>query len=139
VDRELQFTNGITFGPDQHLYVAESLTGNIYRYEYREGRVVGARELFGNVIERFDPAVLKGPDGMKFGADGCLYVAVFGQGNVTVLDRAGAVVRRMKTEGSFPTNLVFGPDGERRIYVTEVESGSVQIFDVGTDGWPLNF
>jgi len=64
---------------------------------------------------------------------------VFGQGNVTVLDRAGKVVHRMKTEGSFPTNLVFGPDGERRIYVTEVESGSVQIFDVGTDGWPLNF
>jgi gluconolactonase len=139
VDRELQFTNGIAFGPDQHLYVAESLTGNIYRYEYRKGRVVGASELFGNVIEQFDPAVLKGPDGMKFGADGKLYAAVFGQGNVTVLDRAGAVVRRMKTEGSFPTNLVFGPDGERRIYVTEVESGSVQIFDVGTDGWPLNF
>ena len=52
------------------------------------------RQLFGNVIEHFDPAELKGPDGMKFGADGNLYVAVFGQGNVTVLDRAGAVVRQ---------------------------------------------
>ena len=34
---------------------------------------------------------LKGPDGMKFGADGHLYVAVFGQGDITVLDPAPSV------------------------------------------------
>jgi gluconolactonase len=138
VDRRLLFTNGIAFGPDGNLYVAETLSGNIFRYAWRDGRVVGKREVFGNVLERYDPAVLQGPDGMKFGADGHLYVAVFGGGCVTVLDPKGKVSRRIKTEGSFPTNLVFGPDGERKIYVTEVESGSVQIFDVGTDGLPLH-
>ena len=80
----------------------------------------------------------KGPDGMKFGADGKLYVAVFGQGDVTVLDPGGQVVKRMKTAGSMPTNLAFGPNGERKIYVTEVETGSVQVFDVETGGLPLN-
>ena len=138
VDRGLLFTNGIAFGPDNALYVAETLSGNIYRYQHDGHRVTGQRQLFGNVIERFDPAELKGPDGMKFAADGSLYVAVFGQGDITVLGRDGQVTRRIRVDGSMPTNLAFGPIGERKIYVTEVETGSVQILDVGTDGFPLN-
>jgi gluconolactonase len=138
IDRGLLFTNGVAFGPDENLYVAETLSGNIYRYQYSRGRVAGKREIFGNAIERFNPAELKGPDGMKFGADGNLYIAVFGQGDVTVLGRDGKVIRRIKTKGSMPTNLAFGPKGEKTIYVTEVESGSVQVFDVDTDGYPLN-
>jgi gluconolactonase len=138
VDRGLLFTNGIAFGPDGNLYVAETLSGNIYSYECRAARVTGKRRLFGNAIERFDPAELKGPDGMKFGIDGNLYIAVFGQGDVTVLGRDGKVVRRIKTDGSMPTNLVFGPKGEKTIYVTEVTTGTVQVFDVGTDGYPLH-
>ncbi|MEX2148590.1 MAG: SMP-30/gluconolactonase/LRE family protein [Steroidobacteraceae bacterium] len=134
VDRGFVFTNGIAFGPDGRLYVAETLSGNIYRYDFGGGRVRGQRQLFGNVIERFDPAELKGPDGMKFGADGNLYVCVFGQGDVTVLDREGTVLRRIKVEGSMPTNLAFGPKGEKKIYVTEVETGSVQVIDVETGG-----
>ena len=135
VDRGLQFTNGIAFGPDGRLYVAETLSGNIYRYDCAGGRVTGRRELFGNVIERFDPAELKGPDGMKFGADGNLYACVFGQGDVTVLGRDGKVLRRIRVEGSMPTNLAFGHAGERKIYVTEVETGSVQVYDVDTAGY----
>ena len=138
IDRGLLFANGIAFGPDGNLYVAETLSGNIYRYECARGRVTGKRQLFGNVIESFDPAELKGPDGMKFGADGNLYVAVFGQGDVTILSRNGAVIGRLRTAGAMPTNLVFGPRGEKKIYVTEVESGSVQILDVETDGLPLH-
>lgn len=138
VDRGIEFTNGLAFGPDDSLYVAETMSGGIFRYASENGRVVGRREVFGNVLEKFDPAVLQGPDGMKFGADGHLYVAVFGAGNVTVLDPKGQVSRRIKTEGMFPTNLVFGRPGEHTIYVTEVESGSVQVFDVGTDGLPLH-
>lgn len=138
IDGGILFTNGIAFGPDGNLYVTETLSGNIFRYPCRNGRVTGKRETFGNVIEHFNPAELKGPDGMKFGADGNLYVAVFGQGDVTVLGKDGKVVRRIKVKGSMPTNLCFGKKGEKKIYVTEVETGSVQIVDVGTDGLPLH-
>jgi gluconolactonase len=138
VDRGFQFTNGIAFGPEGSLYVAETFTGNIYRYRYDAGSVRGPRQLFGNVVDPSNPAEIKGPDGMKFGADGKLYVAVFGQGDVTVLDRDGEVAKRIKVAGSMPTNLAFGPRGERKIYVTEVETGSVQVLDVDTTGLPLN-
>lgn len=134
LDRGFKFTNGLAFGPDQALYVAETLTGNIYRYASRGGEIVGKRELFGNVIEKFDPAVLQGPDGMKFGADGNLYVAVFGQGDVTVLGRNGSVLKRLPVGGPLPTNLAFKGS---HIYVTEAASGVVQVLNVGTEGAPL--
>jgi gluconolactonase len=136
LDRGFQFTNGIAFGPDGRLYVTETLTGNIYRYACRNGVATGPRETFGNVIERFDASELKGPDGMKFGADGQLYVAVFGQGDITVLDPAGAVARRIRTEGTHPSNLLFAASGGQ-IYVTEVSTGALQVYDVGCDGFPL--
>ena len=137
IDRGIRFTNGIAFGPDRNLYVAETLTGTIYRYGWEKGRPTGSKEVFGNVIDPTVPASIKGPDGMKFGADGNLYVAVFGQGDVTVLGTGGEVVRRIPVGGIYPTNLVFGRAGEKSIYVTEVETGSVRRLGVGTDGFPL--
>ena len=138
IDRGILFTNGIAFGPDGHLYAAETLSGDIFRYKCRDGVVVGKREVFGNAIEQFNPAELKGPDGMKFGADGNLYICVFGQGDVTVLGRDGKVVRRIEVEGSMPTNLAFAPGGRKQIYVTEVETGTVQTIDVDSAGLPLH-
>ena len=137
VDSGIKFTNGIAFGPGRLLYINETLTGNIYRYEPRADKPAGARTLFGNVIRADAPQGWKGPDGMAFGADGLLYVAVFGQGDVIVLDRMGAVTRRIRSAGQLPTNVAFALPGKRQIYVTEYEFGQVEVFDVGTDGLPL--
>lgn len=137
LDSGMRFTNGIAFGPDGNLYVNEMLTAMVYRYRWADGEIVGGREDFGNVADPESPADMKFPDGMKFGANGNLYVAVFGQGNITVLGADGAVVQRIKTEGQWPTNLAFGPPGSKRIYVTEDQFGRMEVFDVGTDGLPL--
>lgn len=138
IDNGIRFTNGLAFDSDGHLYVAETLTGTIYKYIFENGTHTGEKQVFGNAINPEAPEGIKGPDGMKFGKDGNLYIAVFGQGDVTVLGPDGAVVKRYEAGGMFPTNLVFGKDGEKRIYVTEVETGSVRIIDVGTDGLPLH-
>ena len=98
---------------------------------------MGAREDFGNVIDPNAPDGHKGPDGMAFGQDGKLYVAVYGQGDVTVLGADGRVADRIRTAGRLPTNVAFGAPGEKKIYVTEVELGQVEVFDVDTDGLPL--
>lgn len=133
----IRFTNGLCFGPgDKHLYVAETIGGDILRYEWSpEG--LGPAEVFGNVISPDAPPGLNGPDGMAFGTNGDLYVTVFGQGDVTVLAPNGSVKTRIRTEGCAPTNVAFGLNGEKRIYVTEDQFGTLEVFDVETDGLPI--
>ena len=136
LDSGIRFTNGIAFDAQNNLYVNETLTGMVYRYPWNEGQL-GAREDFGNVIDSGAQDGFKGPDGMKFGLDGNLYVTVYGQGDVTVLGPDGAVVERLKTAGRMPTNLAFGPLGSKQIFVTEGEFGTMEVLDVGTDGLSL--
>ncbi|UCF94882.1 MAG: SMP-30/gluconolactonase/LRE family protein [Desulfobacterales bacterium] len=137
IDRGIRFTNGVAFGPDDHLYVNETMTGNVYVYKFKDRKLTGRREYFGNVLSPEKAEGIKGPDGMKFGADGKLYCTVFNQKDVTVLGRDGQVVQRIATQGRNPTNLAFGPAGSRRIYVTETEFGSMEILNAGTDGLAL--
>ena len=79
LDSGIRFTNGIAFGPDNNLYVNETLTGMVYRYQWSHGRISGAREDFGNVIDPIGPKGLKGPDGMAFGRNGKLFVTCMGR------------------------------------------------------------
>jgi gluconolactonase len=137
LDSGFRFTNGLAFGPDNSLYVNETMSGMIYRYQWREGQGLGPRESFGNVLSGKGHDSLRGPDGMAFGTDGKLYVAVYGQGDVTVLGQDGQVLTRLRTKGIMPTNVAFGLPGQRKIYVTEYELGQMETFDVGTDGLPL--
>jgi len=138
IDSGLRFANGLAFGPDQNLFVAETLTGMIYRYPCANGRVVGGREAFGPVIDQVTGNMpFQGPDGMAFGLNGCLYVAVYGQGHIAVLAPDGTLVERIATKGAKPTNLAFGAPGERKIYVTEDEYGVLEAIDVDTEGLPL--
>ena len=139
LDGGLKFANGLAFGPaDRHLYVAETVTGEVVRYAWSPTGV-GGREHFGNILDPgSQPGAVRGPDGMAFGIDGDLYVAVFGQGDVTVLGRDGSVRRRIRTAGTKPTNVAFGRYGDQRIYVTEDEHGTVEVFEVGVDGLPLH-
>ncbi len=137
IDSGIRFTNGIAFGPDDLLYANETVTGNIYRYAWQNGAARGPRVLFGNVVSATAPPGWKGPDGMAFDESGLLYVAVFGQGDITVLGANGEVVERIPTQGLLPTNVAFARPGERRIHVTEYQYGQMEVFSVGRDGLPL--
>jgi len=133
VDEGIRFTNGVAIGPDGMLYSNETLTGMVFRYTL-DREQVGPRESFGNVLAPADDGSIRGPDGMKFAENGDLYVTVVGQGDVTVLGTDGEVLRRIPTDGNFPTNLAFGPPGSHKIYVTEDQLGTLEVFDVGIDG-----
>lgn len=139
LDDGIRFTNGIAIGPDDHLYVNEMISGDIFRYRLGEGGAVGSREHFANVMSEDWSGGFHGPDGMAFGADGRLYCAVFGEGNVAVVGPDGAVEQRIRTEGANPTNVAFGPDGEQRLYVTEHELGQIEVADVETTALPLYY
>ena len=133
IDSKMRFTNGIAFGPDNALYANASFTGDIYRYDLSKS---ATREMFGNVLQPDEQPGFKGPDGMKFGADGRLYCAVYGQKNVTVLDTGGNVAERLPLDGPCPTNLCFARSG-KKILVTEVSKGQVEWLDVPCEGAPL--
>lgn len=132
------FPNDLCFGPDGAMYTTEALTGTIHRYGWRDGGPRG-KELFAKVLKvpPEQSASIAGPDGLAFGRDGRFYVAVFGQGDVTVLGPRGQVLDRIPTESPMPTNVAFGPPGSRRIVVTEMARGEMETFEVGVDGHPL--
>jgi gluconolactonase len=132
----IRYANGLAFGPDGALYVAETLSGAILRYAPQDG-AFGPATVFGNVRDPAKPDVFRGPDGMAFDADGNLYVAVYGQGDVTVLDPQGEVLRRIDTPGKQTTNVCFGLGDSEQLYVTDYEYGRLERFDVGVGGLPL--
>jgi len=136
IDRAIRFTNGIAFGPGDTLYANASFTGEVYAYDVFSGKKP-ERRLFGNVLQPDDQEGFKGPDGMKFGTDGRLYCTVYGQQNVTVLDKDGNVAERLKLDGTCPTNLCFSLDG-RSILVTEVAKGQVERLPAPCAGLPLH-
>ncbi len=139
LDRGLRFANGIAFGPDGMLYVAETYTGDILRYAIADGALMGEREVFANVLAPEHPdGGLHGPDGMAFSEDGRLWVAVFGEGHITILKADGPVERRIALPGRSPTNLAFGKPGENRLYVVEDDQGVLESLPSGIDGLALH-
>jgi gluconolactonase len=137
LDSGVRFINGIAFSADQSLYVNETVTGMVYRYRWENGRIIGPRQEFGNVNDPDKPPAFRGPDGMAFDVNGKLYVAVYGQGDVTVLGKDGKVLERIPTPANLPTNVCFGLPGQKKIYVTEYELGHLECFEVDADGLPL--
>ena len=138
LDSGLAFANGIAFGPDDAIYVSTTVDGKVWRYEWNGGEV-GGREEFGNLLDPAKEGAFRGGDGMAFGQDGNLYAAVVGQGDVTVLDKNGEVVKRIQLAGPAPTNVAFGPNGEQKIYVTEQGAGHFEVHDVDTAGQALYY
>jgi gluconolactonase len=136
IDSGIRFTNGIAFDNANRLYANASFTGEIYCYDVF-GAAAPRRELFGNVLQPDDRPIFKGPDGMKFGADGRLYCTVYNQGNVTVLDRDGKVADRLILDGAQPTNAAFSLDGEK-LLVTEVSKGQIEALPAPCAGLALH-
>jgi gluconolactonase len=135
----LRFANGIAFGPEGHLYVNEMISGDVVRLRFDHGSPSSELEHFGNVMALGWDGGFRGPDGMGFGADGRLYCTVFGEGCIAILGPDGNVEGRILTEGRRPTNLAWGSEGDRRIFVTEIELGRIEIHDTGTPGLPLYY
>jgi gluconolactonase len=128
-------TNGIEVSHDERtLYVNESVQRRIWAYSLSEsGKLKGKRLL----IEFPD----HGLDGMRCDIDGNLYVTRYGKGTIAKISPKGEVLLEVKLNGSKPSNVAFGgPDG-CTVYVTEVDHGRVETFQVEKPGrewmlWP---
>lgn len=115
----LCFPNGINISPvDNKLYVCESAKQKIVRYTITKGY---------NLINKEDFVSLPGgdPDGIEFDIKGNLYVAHFGGKAVYILSPEGEILQKINTPGSKPTNLEFGGDDYKTLYLTEVETNAL--------------
>ncbi len=92
--------NGIAFGPDGRLYVAEILENRVLRFEIDEDYAISAPEVYASGLRL--------PDGIAFDAHGRLFVA--GADAIWVVSAdEGRTVRRYLTGGAVdgPTSLAF--------------------------------
>ena len=112
--------NGLGWSPDgATLYFADSgeATVTAYAYDLAGGELGPGRELL-----RLDPGTGV-PDGLTVDAEGAIWVAVHGAGEVRRHDPDGALVSRVRLPVSQPTSVcIGGPDG-RTLFVTSAREG----------------
>ncbi len=117
----LYFANGLAFTADgSELVIAET-----YRQRLWRGRWDAAARRWDGRVWATGLEGAPGPDGMAFAADGALWVAVYGSGQVMAVDPAGRIVQRIDLPGRNPTNCAFDPSGRLGLVVTEAERGEI--------------
>lgn len=121
-------TNGVEVSPDgRHLYVNESVQRNVWAYDRDEAGALSNKRL----LIRFDE---HGMDGMRCDADGNLYIARYDAGVVAIVSPAGELLREVPLKGRKPTNVAFGGDDGRQVFVTLQDRGAVETFRADRPG-----
>jgi gluconolactonase len=119
------FPNGIAFGPDDRVYVAQSMTQTVLVMEPGPG---DTPRPFAKLPQGF-------PDGFCFDREGRLYTAGSLGDVIVVFEPDGRVQRVIEMgKGSEPTNCCIG-DG--RLYATLSGPGELVALDLGVEPLPL--
>lgn len=117
------YTNGLALTADgRTLYMVESDTDRIYRFEVRDDGSLGPRRLFARGVGRL-------PDGLALGADGTVYAACYasdeiyriepnGRKHLLAHDRHGILL-------GGPTNLAFGGSRADEIFVANLSRQAI--------------
>lgn len=120
-ERRMSTTNGIDLSPDgKTLYVGESDTREIWSY-----RIDGSRLLEPKLVKRFGDFDI---DGLRTDTAGNLYVARILKGTIAVLTPAGKLKREIRLGAKEPTNLAFGGNDGKTVFVTQRQGGFVESF-----------
>ena len=121
--------NGLCFSPDEKLlYVNCSRERVIRAYDVKPDGAVGPKRVF----HQYSGPERGVPDGMKCDVAGNVWCTA--PGGIWVHDPSGTPIVRIKTPGHHPTNIAFGDDDWKTLYVTNI--GSVTRFRVNIAGVP---
>ncbi|WP_245288170.1 SMP-30/gluconolactonase/LRE family protein [Bradyrhizobium sp. Ec3.3] len=125
--RAMGTTNGIDLSPDgKTLYVGESNSGEVWSYTIRGTELTDAK-----LIKTFQPDTI---DGLRTDVSGRLYVARILKGTIAVMKPNGAVQREVALKGKEPTNLAFGGDDGKTVFVTQRQGGFIEAFRTDQQG-----
>jgi sugar lactone lactonase YvrE len=126
-DRRMSTTNGIDLSPDgKTLYVGESDTREIWSY-----RIDGTHLLSPRLVKRFDDLDI---DGLRTDTGGDLFVARILKGTIAVLSPQGKLKREITLSAKEPTNLAFGGNDGKTVFVTQRKGGFVESFRTDRPG-----
>jgi sugar lactone lactonase YvrE len=115
-------TNGIAVSPNnKFLYVNESLQRNVWRYELDKEGNLSNKKLLINFTDH-------GLDGMRTDQQGNLYIARYGKGVIAVISPEGILLREVELKGRFPTNVAFGGNNGKQVFVTMQKRGAIESF-----------
>jgi sugar lactone lactonase YvrE len=122
LEKNMGTTNGIEVSPDNKtLYVNESVQRNVWQYSLSpEGELSNKKLLI-----KFDDF---GLDGMRTDKQGNLYIARYGKGVIAIVSPQGELLREVPLKGQFPTNLAFGGEEGKTVYVTMQKRGAIESF-----------
>ena len=132
--------NGLVLTPDGAIvYLAVTRMNAIWRVPVAPVGVHGVGRLgLGRVGVWVYLSGGLGPDGLAMDVHGRVAAAHPGSGNVWVFSRRGEPVWRIRLcEGTFATNVAYGGPDMKTLYITEVDSGTVQVADLDVPGLPL--
>jgi len=111
--------NGIGWSPDtRRMYAVDTLPArriDVFEFDLAEGRI-GARRAFAQIEDGL-------PDGLTVDAEGCVWVAIWGAGEVRRFDSGGRLLARVRIPASQPSSCAFGGDGLRDLYITTARLG----------------
>jgi gluconolactonase len=130
----LGVTNGIELSPDdKYLYVNESNTLQVLRYEI---------DWSNTPISLSDKTVFHifsdgGVDGMRCDQNGNLYIARITSQEVAVLSPQGEQIHTVKLIGKNPTNVAFGGEDGKTVYITVKDTRNIEQFRTSVAGRSL--
>lgn len=129
VTEDSVYPNGLCFSPDEKLlYVNCSRERVIRAYDVKSDGTVGKARVF----YQYTGPERGVPDGIKCDVEGNVYCTA--PGGVYIHDPSGKVLARIKTPGHHTTNIAFGDDDWRSLYLTMI--GSVLRTRVTVPGVP---
>lgn len=123
--------NGIVLDPaEKTLYVAVTRGNCVWRAPLQPDGGTSKVGLFIQLSGGWG-----GPDGLAIDSEGGLLVAHAGFGSVWHFSPIGEPLHRIVSEvGVATTNIAFGGAGNRQLYITESESGSILVADLPVAG-----
>ena len=122
LESDMGTTNGIAVSPDNSvLYVNESVQRNVWQYQLDGEGNISHKKLLINFPDF-------GLDGMRTDQQGNLYIARYGKGVIAVVSAEGKLLREINLKGKFPTNVAFGGDNNKQVFVTMQKRGAIESF-----------
>jgi sugar lactone lactonase YvrE len=115
-------TNGVEVSPgDKILYVNESIQRNIWAYDLSSESNISNKRL----LIKFDDF---GLDGMRCDEEGNLYVTRYDKGTVVKISPKGKILKEIILTGKKPSNITFGGEDGKTVYVTLADNGNIETF-----------